>query len=194
MITPLSGRTEGSKMATQTTSKRTGQPVGERLGGMSGMSRLDRLSGGQARTGVRQTHAAAAAVAAMVSLNFSQVPTDELLANYWEFIKLPMSDAGAILVSKVGADTVGEFVKGDLAQAVSFAGGLQKARGRNISPEEVTEDLGIVIPAGYTPTFDVYLMAAGIRPDAGADRKIVTQIRAAIRQKIKEVRAGPDES
>lgn len=125
------------------------------------------------------------------SSDFAHSTPDELLELYWGFVIMPMAGEAAILVSSLGASSAANSTKGDLSLSVVMAAGLQKAKGRNIKSDIVEADLGITVPEGFTPTFDLYLMAAKIRPETQETRTIAKEIVKAIRSKIRRIHAEP---
>lgn len=144
---------------------------------------------GREKTNPDSGHADVSGVAGR-SKDFAHTNPKQLLGTYWNFVKNPLAGAAAMLVSGIGAGMALPNVQGELADLVQTASGLQKAHGRNIDPDVVGNDLDISIPQGFTPTFDLYLMAAGIRNETADERRVSGQIKGAIRRKIKDVRSG----
>lgn len=124
-------------------------------------------------------------------VDYAHLEPKKLLAKFWDFAKRDMSKVAAAMVSLVGVAGLAGQVSGELADTVQEAANLHKARGRSMAPEAVSTDLEILIPAGFTPNFDLYLQAVGIRPDTDADRRTAGAIKTAIRRKLADVRAGP---
>jgi hypothetical protein len=121
--------------------------------------------------------------------DFSHHSPKELLNQYWDFCKSPLAAVAAMIVGSVGLANAVTNVSGDLAELVQTAGGLQKAYGRNITRSVVENDLGIDIPADYSPTFGLYLSAVKLRPDTDNERDLSRQIKRAIGAKMREVRS-----
>lgn len=113
----------------------------------------------------------------------------DLLDTYWKFVQSPYAGIAAMMVSTLGVEKSMPVCSGDLCELLTDAAALQKAHGRNIERSTVQHDLDVEIPSGFVPTFDLYLRAAGIKPDTNEDRAVARSVMSAIRRKIKEVRA-----
>lgn len=124
--------------------------------------------------------------------DFSHASPADLLGRYWEFARNPLAGVAAMLVSTIGPAKALPNVTGPLQQVVELAGGLQKAHGRNIRGDIIGTDLSIALPDGYTPTFDLYLQAIGIREEDGDAREVSRSIKQAIRRKIRDLRKPPE--
>ncbi len=130
--------------------------------------------------------------------DYSHSKPGELFETFWTFAVNPLAQIAAMLVSTLGAEKAKPLTTGDLSALVDTAGGLQKAHGRNIKPEFVAQDLGMTVPDGFTPTFDIYLQVAKIRPDnndtRGAAREVTSGVRAKLRKLLKGETIAPVEN
>lgn len=121
-------------------------------------------------------------------VDYANMPTEQLIAAYWTFVRNPLSD---IAIALANAKIAGQHVPsnlGDIGPHVETALGLRKAHGRNITTATVEAELNLSIPAGFTPSFTLYLQAARIKPDDMAERKTINDIKNAIRKRIRAIR------
>jgi hypothetical protein len=122
--------------------------------------------------------------------DYANMGAADLLGAFWGFIRNPLADTAALLVNTVGAGSVAH-VKGELSALVSVAIGMRKAYGRGIKVADIKRDLpALTIPDGFNPTFALYLSAAKLRPDDASERKTITEVKSAIRAKIRAERKG----
>lgn len=143
-----------------------------------------------ARTAMVPPSSEVAEHGAAMSLDYANLSPDELLASYWAFVFNPMSDVATVIVNTFDATQAMPIVNGKLAELVAVAFGLRKAYGRSIKVATIRTDLGIDLPDGYSPTFELYLSAARLRVNHAADRKTDNLVRKTIRDRVRKARKG----
>jgi hypothetical protein len=120
--------------------------------------------------------------------DYANMATADLLGAWAGYVKLPSSDAATAVVNTLGAEAAAQTV-GQLGAQCAICIGLRKAHGRNISSADIGKALpGVMVPAGFTPTFALLLQAVRIRPDDKAARDAATDFKRSVRDYVKALR------
>lgn len=121
--------------------------------------------------------------------DYANMSPVDLIAAWEGYVTSRKSDGVTTLLNTEGTGIATEL-RGELATLASVAIGLRKAYGRGVKRDLVAKLLpGITIPENFNPTFGLFLSACRLRPDDAAERKVATEVRSALRARIRKLRS-----